>query len=184
MSTNSFSAVAVNAATANDRGAAFIDGDSRLSVAEYFGIENFPLAFLLDGDAEFLAVVDPALANQRVAVVADSYFREGMAEYLRFLHRAHAAVADQDPDVSPAVYLATTDDGIAPINDQHARASHGENVAILCQTAAALTSKNAESTMMDLTASENRVAAVRYQNPRGIGENLAIFQRSFPIHDR
>ena len=184
MSTNSFSAVAVNAATANDGGAAFIDGDSRLSVAEYFGIENLPLTFLLDGDAEFLAVMNPALANQWVAVVADSYFREGMAEYLRFLHRAHAAVADQDPDVSPAVNLATTDDGIAPINDLHARASHGENIAIFHQTATALTSKNAESAMMDLTASENRVAPFCGQNPCGIGENLAIFQRSFPIHDR
>src|SRR5207253_9623658 len=114
---NSFGAVMVDAAAANDWGPAFIDGHSRLSVIEHFRIENLSLASWLHGDAEFLTVVNPAMANQRIAVVADAYFRKGVSENLRFFDRPHARIADQNSNVGPLMNLTPADDGVAPVND-------------------------------------------------------------------
>src|SRR5260370_10832676 len=114
MGADSLGPVAMDAALADHGSAPLVDGHARLSIGEYVAIENLALAFRLDGDAEFLAIVNPAAANERITVVADPHFREGMPKNLRFLHRADAGTAHQHADVAAFMNPATPNDRIAP----------------------------------------------------------------------
>ena len=131
MRSDPLGAISVDAALANGGMAALVDGDAGLSICEDVAIQNLPLPFGLNREAELFTVMDSATTNEWVAVLADAKFRERVAEDLRLLKSADSGVAHEHADIIAIVYPATSNDRVARFGDLNPGAGLRMDIAIL-----------------------------------------------------